>query len=197
MQRTNVHYMAPRIKRLRKIIQPPVVKGFKPYGVTNTEQNEKPIILLYEEYEAIRLCDYKMYNHLQASEIINISRPTFTRIYASARQKIAKAFAEGREIKINGGNVYYDSPWYHCNTCSCYFNNPNIDDVIRNCPLCGSRDIVSDNFSPVSQEKLVDDYDDYCICPNCGYEKKHEYGEPCNKVVCPQCNSFMRRKKFF
>ncbi|MGB4750389.1 MAG: hypothetical protein WBH58_05770, partial [Bacteroidales bacterium] len=68
---------------------------------------------------------------------------------------------------------------------------------IRNCPLCGSQDIVSDNFSPVSQEKLVDDYDDYCICPNCGYEKIHKYGEPCNKVVCPQCNSFMRRKKFF
>ncbi|MFY9406828.1 MAG: DUF134 domain-containing protein, partial [Bacteroidales bacterium] len=77
--------MAARIKRLRKIIELPVVKGFKPYGVTNTKQNEKPIILLYEEYEAIRLCDYKMYTHLQASEIMNISRPTFTRIYASAR----------------------------------------------------------------------------------------------------------------
>ena len=26
-----------------------------------------------------------------------------------------------------------------------------------------------------------------CICPKCGYEEKHERGEPCNKIKCPEC----------
>ncbi|MBU0667184.1 MAG: DUF134 domain-containing protein [Nanoarchaeota archaeon] len=32
-----------------------------------------------------------------------------------------------------------------------------------------------------------------CICPNCGYEKKHEPGVPCKEEKCPQCNTFMIR----
>jgi len=26
-----------------------------------------------------------------------------------------------------------------------------------------------------------------CVCPKCGYEEKHERGEPCNKIKCPEC----------
>ena len=73
------------------------------------------INLLYEEYEALRLCDYSMENHNRASEIMEVSRPTFTRIYASARQKLASAFVEGRQIVIEGGKVYFDSDWHICN----------------------------------------------------------------------------------
>ena len=125
--------MSPRIKRPRKILNPPVIKGFKPYGSESGNQNTEPVFLLFEEYEALRLCDYDMINHLQISEIMGISRPTFTRIYSSTRRKIAQSFVEGRQITLEGGKVYYDSDWYHCNKCGCDFNNPEkeVDNYIR------------------------------------------------------------------
>ena len=30
-----------------------------------------------------------------------------------------------------------------------------------------------------------------CICPKCGYEEKHERGDPCNKIKCPECGTPM------
>ncbi len=94
--------------------------------------------MLLEEYEALKLCDYDMLNHELASHAMQVSRPTFTRVYSAARQKIAKAFVEGRPIAIEGGKVYFDSNWYHCKSCDCFFNNPEMDKKITACPLCGS-----------------------------------------------------------
>ncbi len=116
--------MSPRNKRIRKVLNPPPMKGFKPYGPDIDIKKQQIITLLFEEYEAIRLCDYDACSHHKASETMGVSRPTFTRIYASARQKIAKAFAEGSQISIEGGKVYFDSDWHACSTCNCYFNNP-------------------------------------------------------------------------
>jgi DNA-directed RNA polymerase subunit RPC12/RpoP len=33
-----------------------------------------------------------------------------------------------------------------------------------------------------------------CICPECGTEVPHGRGEPCNKIKCPSCGSYMTRK---
>lgn len=137
--------MSPRIKRSRKVLNPPLIKGFKPYGPLVGEKNTEPVYLLFEEYESLRLCDYDMINHLEASAVMGISRPTFTRIYASARQKIAKAFVEGRQITLEGGKVYYDSDWYHCNKCGCDFNNPDKETEVEHCPLCGSQSVMAFN----------------------------------------------------
>jgi predicted DNA-binding protein (UPF0251 family) len=142
--------MSPRHKRLRKVITPPVIKGYKPYGPDISQAHTEPVILLFEEYEALKLCDYDMYNHEQASRAMHVSRPTFTRVYATARQKIAKAFVEGRPISIEGGKVYFDSDWYHCQSCHCYFNNPEMDKKIEACPLCGSDSFA--NYILESQE---------------------------------------------
>jgi predicted DNA-binding protein (UPF0251 family) len=120
---------------LRKVSNPPIIKGFKPYGIS-FDENREGIKLLYEEYEALRLCDYELLNHHQASIMMGVSRPTFTRIYATALQKIAKAFVEGKQISIEGGKVYFDSDWYHCQKCGCYFNNPLKDQKVEGCPLC-------------------------------------------------------------
>ncbi len=144
--------MSPRIKMLRRVVNPPPVKGFKPYGRDAGKQNSKPVILLYEEYEAIRLCDYDMCNHHQASVMMCVSWPTFTRIYASALQKIAKAFVEGRQISIEGGKVYFDSDWYHCAGCNCHFNNPEKEKEMKNCPLCGNQQIA-----PFDSEMTMDE----------------------------------------
>jgi uncharacterized protein len=195
LQRTFAHYnMSPRNKRLRKVLNPPVIKGFKPYGPDVDENKTSVVILPFEEYEALRLCDYDMYNHHQASVIMGVSRPTFTRIYAAARQKIAKAFVEGSQISIEGGKVYFDSDWYHCKHCTCYFNNPEKNQAIENCPLCKSAEIVSYDLREDWADDHINRCEDICVCPDCGHEQAHEYGKPCGKQICPNCNARMTRK---
>ncbi|TSA27614.1 MAG: DUF134 domain-containing protein [Bacteroidetes bacterium] len=147
--------MSPRIKTLRKVQNPSLVKGFKPYGPDAGKQNSEPVILLYEEYEALRLCDYEMRNHHQASVLMGVSRPTFTRIYASALQKIAAGFVEGKRISIEGGKVYFDSDWYQCAGCKCYFNNPEKEKEIMNCPLCGNQQIAPFKSETPMDETMV------------------------------------------
>ncbi len=178
--------MSSRIKVLRKVLNPPLIKGFKPYGSVSGKNNLELINLLYEEYEALRLCDYDMTNHHQASLMMGVSRPTFTRIEASAFQKIAKAFVEGRQIAIEGGKVYFDSDWYHCKKCMCYFNNPEKEKTIENCPLCGNQRVAK--FDEKNGKDL-------CVCPDCGFEQEHQYGQPCSEQICPQCKSLMKRKE--
>ena len=45
---------------------------------------------------------------------MGVSRPTLSRIYTSARQKIAQALVRGVAIMIEGGVAYTDSEWFHC-----------------------------------------------------------------------------------
>ncbi len=130
--------MSPRPYRLRKVSNPPIISGFKPYGDKLRQEGVESIFLHLEEYEAIRLCDNEMMNHEQAAKMMAVSRPTLTRIYTSARRKIADAIVNGRQIIIEGGKIYYDSEWYVCDSCGCYFNNPEKMNEIKNCPLCGS-----------------------------------------------------------
>jgi predicted DNA-binding protein (UPF0251 family) len=105
----------PRPKRNRLITNPPVMEGFKPFGIPMTDL--EPVILLYEEYESIRLSDYEGLTQVQSSLKMNVSRPTFTRIYEKARRTIAQAFVEGKAIFIEGGNYHTDDYWYKCENC--------------------------------------------------------------------------------
>jgi predicted DNA-binding protein (UPF0251 family) len=91
------------------------MEGFKPFGIPITDL--EPVILLFEEYEAIRLSDYEGLTQVQSAEQMNVSRPTFTRIYEKARRSIAQAFVEGKAIFIEGGNYHTDDCWYRCDNC--------------------------------------------------------------------------------
>jgi uncharacterized protein len=125
-----------RPKTIRKMVTPPKFKGFKPYGYYAKEQD--PVNMYFEEFEAIRLCDYELLTQVEAAEFMGISRPTITRIYESARRKVAKAFAEARAIVIEGGKVYFDHEWYLCKNCGSHFNNPEKKKTLKKCPLCRS-----------------------------------------------------------
>ena len=125
----------PRTRRLRRVVEPPGFKGYRPYGNKNNKQ--EPVELHYEEYEAIKLADYDSLNHLQASEIMGVSRPTFARIYAKARQKIALALVESREITTVFGHAYLDKDWYQCESCHSKFTIPKAINKLE-CPLCHS-----------------------------------------------------------
>lgn len=126
----------PRKKQLRKIVEPPKFIGYKPYGAS-PGLKKGFVELLYEEYEAIKLADYDFLNHVEAAQLMGISRPTFARIYESARRKIAKALTECKEIKTVYGNAYLDKKWNVCLKCYARYTTP-INVASSNCPICGS-----------------------------------------------------------
>ena len=165
---------------------PPHFKGFRPIGLP--EENQ-PVVLNYEEYESIRLSDFEFYGQVEASQIMEVSRPTYTRIYESARRKIAQAFILGKTIVFEGGKVYFDSEWYTCKKCGCWFNHPAKEEEINNCALCGSSDIEQ-----YKDDSLQNTLEDICICPKCGKEIVHAQDVPCQKEICPTCNCQMIRK---
>ena len=123
----------PRPKRTRRVARPPGFQGYKPYG--NRHGNRDDVDLLYEEYEAIKLADYDLMNHQEAAVHMGISRPTFARIYESARQKIARALVETRRIRSVCGNARFDQSWYVCNDCHARFTIPRPQEQ-DHCPIC-------------------------------------------------------------
>ncbi|MCT4613884.1 MAG: DUF134 domain-containing protein [Marinifilaceae bacterium] len=132
----------PRKTRPRKVVKPP---GFKKYSPNPDLSTEKEAVeLLYEEYEALKLADYDNMNHLEASKLMGISRPTFARIYESARKKIAKAFVELKPIETVFGNAVMDKTWFVCKSCNASFSAPeNMSN--DNCPICSSTEIENIN----------------------------------------------------
>lgn len=170
------------------MMNPPHFKGFKPIGLP---EGSDLVVLNYEEYESIRLSDFEFRGQVEAAMIMNISRPTYARIYESARRKVAQAFIQGRTIVFEGGKVYFDSEWYMCNSCGCYFNHPDKELAVKNCALCGSADI-----SQFSQQAESSVRKDVCICPECGAEKEQLTGFPCQDEICTTCHKPMIRKGF-
>ena len=63
------------------------------------------VYLAMDEFETMRLLDHEGLDQEKAAQLMGISRPTVTRIYASARKKIAEALTEGKAISIEGGPV--------------------------------------------------------------------------------------------
>lgn len=129
----------PRRRRPRKIVEPPRFKGFAPYGCPDKTAGDE-VELLYEEYEAIKLADYDGMSHHEACVLMGISRPTFARIYESARRKIAKALVEVRNIKSVYGNVSLEKDWFQCAECFNMFTIPS-PKTIHSCPICKSEKI--------------------------------------------------------
>ena len=91
-----------RPSKCRRVEFLPNVTYFKPAGVPLRELEE--VSMSVEEAEAVRIKDLEGLEQEQGAEKMNISRPTFQRILASARQKIADALLNGKAIKIEGGN---------------------------------------------------------------------------------------------
>ncbi|MBV5283057.1 MAG: DUF134 domain-containing protein [Paludibacter sp.] len=104
-----------RPKQDRKICNPPLMQGFKPFGIPRNLLSS--VSLQIDEYEAIRLLDYEGMNQDQAAGQMNVSRPTLTRIYEKGRKTIAQALVEGKMITIEGGNVRFDRQWFRCKRC--------------------------------------------------------------------------------
>ena len=131
----------PRPPKCRRVEFLPDVTYFKPAGIPLRVLEE--VRLSLDEAESIRLKDLEGLEQEQCAEKMNVSRPTFQRVLASARQKIADAILHGRAIRIEGGN--FEIAWrrFRC------FNGHEWDEPFEAamgqppelCPTCNTSDI--------------------------------------------------------
>ncbi len=132
-----------RPKKSRKVLTPPKMKGYKPFGLPLCEI--EMVKLKFEEYESIKMVDYDGLSQDQGAEQMNISRPTFTRIYNKALKTIAKAFVEGKAIEIDGGNFFFEQDWYRCKRCNKLIEGLDNHIKCEGCTFYGANELVKLN----------------------------------------------------
>lgn len=121
--------------RKRIVKEPPHLDLFKPVGASM--RTAKKIIMNLDELEALRFADYRQLAHLEASQKMNISRPTFTRLINKARHKLSQVLLEGCVLKIEGGNVEFRGTVHQCQDCG-ESSKQSVEAPLEECPECGS-----------------------------------------------------------
>lgn len=90
-----------RPKKIRWVKCVPDERCFKP--LCRPLSKLESVYLTIDEFEAIRLADLEKLQQEAAAKKMRISRPTFSRIVASARKKIADCLVNIKAIRIEGG----------------------------------------------------------------------------------------------
>ena len=128
----------PRPQKSRHIACIPGVTYFKPADMPVRVLKE--INLSLEEAEALRLKDLEGMEQEPASKKMNVSRPTFQRVLASARRKIADALLNGRAVRIAGGNYEMVSHRFRCRRGHEWDAalTPTGDGALALCPTCNT-----------------------------------------------------------
>jgi predicted DNA-binding protein (UPF0251 family) len=92
----------PRPRKPRFVRGGPMANAFKPQGIPARDLEE--VVLPVEGLEALRLSDLDKLDQEVAAGRMNISRQTFGRILAEARQLVAEGLVMGKMIRIQGGS---------------------------------------------------------------------------------------------
>ena len=92
----------PRPTKERAVGMMPPWARFKPAGIPIDELEDE--IITVEEMEALRLADLDGLDQDQASQCMDISKPTFCRVLMQARQKVARALWQAKCLQVEGGN---------------------------------------------------------------------------------------------
>jgi predicted DNA-binding protein (UPF0251 family) len=82
-------------------------RAFKPIGRPAAELDVETLRL--DELEALRLADREGLYQEAAAEQMGVSRPTFSRLLAKARAKVARALLDERLLVIGDGPVVRDT----------------------------------------------------------------------------------------
>ena len=90
----------PRPKKCRRICALPRCSSFGPLE----EEHAEPVGMALEEYEAIRLIDLLGCTQEECARQMGVARSTVQQVYDRARQKLALALVEGRQLVISGGD---------------------------------------------------------------------------------------------
>lgn len=110
-----------RPRKCKRVCALPKVGEFGPLNVS--KDVIESIIMTVEEYETIRLMDLKGLNQEQCAYTMGVARSTVQRIYDDARKKIADSLANGKMLKIKGGDYKLCSDFgdkENCNRCICH-----------------------------------------------------------------------------
>ncbi len=91
-----------RPKKTRLVRGDPKIAQFSPRGRPGRPDETE---LTIDEYEALRLADFKGLEQESACKYMAISRQTFGRILKAARKKLADGVVNGKIIKFAGGMV--------------------------------------------------------------------------------------------
>ncbi len=94
----------PRNKKYRRLGYLSQIKHFAPIKhneIYNGEMDD--VILSNEEFETIRLIDYKGYTQVECSKSMNIARTTVQQLYTDARYKLSLMLLDGRHLFVEGG----------------------------------------------------------------------------------------------
>ena len=86
----------PRPKRCRRICGYPDYWSFIPEDA----EHDDTVVLTLDEFETIRLIDYRRMTQEECAETMGVSRATVAGIYEKARYKIADAMVNGKRIRI-------------------------------------------------------------------------------------------------
>jgi predicted DNA-binding protein (UPF0251 family) len=98
----------PRPRKCRRVGHAPIHTFYKPQGVAL--EGLTGVSLSVEGLEAIRLADAEGLDHDKAAQMMDISRPTFSRLLNEARSVVARALSNGWAIRIDGGNYRVATP---------------------------------------------------------------------------------------
>jgi predicted DNA-binding protein (UPF0251 family) len=90
-----------RPKKTRWVKCAPGERCFKP--LCKPLNKLQGVCLMLDEFEAVRLADLEGLKQADAAKRMRISRPTFSRIVASARKKVADGLVNIKAIRIKGG----------------------------------------------------------------------------------------------
>ena len=94
-----------RPKKPRVICEPPATLVLLPAGAAI--ESAEPVNLTLDEYEVFNLVDGRGLEHKAAAKLMQVSRPTVTRMLETARCKVAGALASGSGLVIDGGEVRF------------------------------------------------------------------------------------------
>ena len=89
-----------RPTKCRKVCSFPRTLEFQPVG---EERAEEAVVLTVDEYETIRLMDYRGLSQEECALSMQVARTTVQKVYESARRKLAASLVDGRPLHIRGG----------------------------------------------------------------------------------------------
>jgi predicted DNA-binding protein (UPF0251 family) len=108
---------------------------FLPRGTAASSLEE--VLLSLDEFEAIRLADLEGLYQEQAASRMNVSRQTFGRIIESAHRKVADVLANGKALRIEGGDISVsETQQIRCHRCRHMFSRCCGTEDAQVCPHC-------------------------------------------------------------
>ena len=93
----------PRPRKTRFVSGYPTLTAFIPQGVPISGE----LLLSVEELEAIRLSDFEGLDQEAAAKLMEVSRQTYGRILAHARNIVSEALVTGKALRIEGGDYEF------------------------------------------------------------------------------------------